>query len=154
MSRRAMGLTIAVIGAFVLGGVLIFALGGDDDGDERKAALGQEADGSTNKKPDLPPGQAAAGGPPDKPESPGQSAVAPGTQKALEALQKRIQRRAEKNVGSESFSAYADSDTGRIVLQTSASEEVAKQLLELPDAAQRREAEKAKVEFVDPIKGD
>ena len=140
----------ALFSAVLLVAMMSFAACGDDeDNGGRKASLG-----SSDKKPDLPPGQAAAGGRPDKPESPGQSAVAPGTQKALEALQRRIEKRAEKKVEGESFSAYANSETGQIVLQTSASEEVAKQLLELPDAAQRREAEKAKVKIVDPIKRD
>jgi hypothetical protein len=144
-------LVAALLALGLLAGLVVLAGCGDNnDKGGRKASIG-----SGDNKPDLPPGQVQREGRPDKPESPGRSAVAPGTQKALENLQKRIQKRAEKRNAGESFAVSVNGETGRIELQTSASEEVAQQLLDSdPDPASRAEAKKAKVEIVSPIKHD
>jgi hypothetical protein len=141
----------ALFSALLLVAMMALAACGDDnDKGGRKASIGSS---SGNNKPDLPPGQEAAGGKPDQAGSPGRSATAPGTQHALANLQKRIQKRAEKKNAGESFAVSVNS-AGRIELQTSAGDDAVQEITATTDENDKKELAKAKVEKVDPIKHD
>ena len=136
MRNKVVGAVVGVA-LLVVVGVVIFMVA-DDDGD-RKASIG-----ASDSKPDF-----AKAGPkshedrPDKSNG-GRSAEAPGKAKALAAMQRKIARLAERS-NDDSYASYIDATTGEIVLVTDASTAVVEDIKNLPDAADKAEAEKTKV---------
>ena len=119
----------------VLAGVLVFFVA-DDGGDDRKASIGAQG-----PKPDKP-----KAGPKSNDERPDKSqgkSDPPGKAKALAAMQRKIERKAEQD--DNSYASYIDATTGEIVLVTDASEEDIEDIKDLPDAADKGQAQKAKV---------
>ena len=128
----------AGVALLVLVGVLVYFVA-DDSGDDRKASIGAQG-----PKPDHP-----KVGPKSNDESPDKKDKAksepPGKAKALAAMQRKIERKAEQDGGDNSYASYIDATTGEIVLITDASETDVEEIKNLPDAADKKEAEKAKV---------
>jgi hypothetical protein len=75
----------------------------------------------------------------------GRADAAPGATKALEAIQRRIERYVDKHGTRHTFASYIDSDTGRIVLETDAPASVVDDLTRMSDAAQQRAVRNATV---------
>ena len=136
MRNKVVGAAVGVA-LLVVVGVVIFMVA-DDDGD-RKASIGAQG-----PKPDH-----AKVGPKSNDEAPdkgarGKSAEAPGKAKALAAMQRKIARLAERS-NDNSYASYIDATTGEIVLVTDAPPAEVAEIKNLPDAADKAEAEKAKV---------
>ncbi len=94
---------------------------------------------------EFPPGQAvAADRAPDRAAA-GQNEAPPAAAQALAAMQRRIENFVDRNGNGRSFASFVDSSTGRIVLITDASESAIAQVTNLPDAAQKREVDKARI---------
>ena len=136
MRNKVVGAVVGVA-LLVVVGVVIFMVA-DDDGD-RKASIGAEG-----PKPNPP-----KAGPKSNDEAPdkgarGKSAEAPGKAKALAAMQRKIERKAEQS-NDNSYASYIDNATGEIVLVTDAPPAEVADIKNLPDAADKEEADKAKV---------
>lgn len=125
------------LGVVLLSTVMLVAACGD--GGSRKASIP-----SSDKKPSpRAPGQAKAEE--ERPDKVQAHEVPPGAAKALAAMQKRIEKAAEKNKG-KTFTSYLDESTGQIVLTTDASDEAVAEVKNDPDPNNKKEIDKAKVE--------
>ena len=138
MRNKVVGAAVGVA-LLVVVGVGIFLVG-DDDGDGRKASIG-----ASGPKPE----QAKVGAKsndeaPDRADR-GRSAAPPAATQALEAMQRKIERLAARAGNDSTYASYVDATSGQIVLVTDASEDEVEEIKDLPDAAQRGEAQKAKV---------
>ena len=136
MNSKIVG-AVAVV-ALLAVGVIVYVVA-DDGGDDRKASIGAQG-----PKPDHP-----KAGPKSNNEAPDKAQAGktepPGKAKALAAMQRKIERLAERSGGDNSYASYIDTTTGEIVLVTDASNEEVEDIKNLPDAADKKEAEKAKV---------
>lgn len=128
----------AGVALLVLAGVLVYFVA-DDGGDDRKASIGAEG-----PKPDHP-----KAGPKSNDESPDKAnkgkSEPPGKAKALAAMQRKIERKAEKAGNDDTYASYVDTTTGEIVLVTDASTADIEDIKNLPDAADKKEAATTKV---------
>jgi hypothetical protein len=130
------------IGALKLGvvlGVTLMLLAACGDGGNRKASIP-----SSDKKPSTgAPGLAKADD--QRPDKVQARQVPPGAARALAAMQKRIEKAAEKNKD-KTFTSYLDESTGQIVLTTDASDETVAEVKNEPDPDNKKEIDKARVE--------
>jgi hypothetical protein len=74
----------------------------------------------------------------------GKSAEAPGKAKALAAMQRKIERKMAQS-NDNTYASYIDATTGEIVLVTDAPPSEVADIKDLPDAADKAEADKTKV---------
>jgi hypothetical protein len=137
MRNKVVGAAVGVA-LLVVAGVVIFMVA-DNGGSDRKASIGAQG-----PKPDH-----AKVGPKSNDEAPdrsgrGKSAEAPGKAKALAAMQRKIERKAAQS-NDNSYASYIDATTGEIVLVTDAPPSEVADIKNLPDAADKQEAEKTKV---------
>ena len=136
MSKAIVG--AAAVVALLVVGVLVYFVA-DDGGDDRKASIGAEG----------PKPNEAKVGPKSNDESPDKANAGkkepPGKAKALAAMQRKIERKAAKAGGDTTYASYVDTTTGEIVLVTNASEADVADIKNLPDSADKKEAEKTKV---------
>lgn len=68
-----------------------------------------------------------------------------GATRALEAIQRRIERHVAKHGTDHSFGSYIDADTGQIVLETNAPQAVVDRLTRMDDEAQQRAVRNARI---------
>lgn len=136
MNSKIVGAGAAVL--LLLAGVLVYFVV-DDGGDDRKASIG-----ASGPKPNE-----AKVGPKSNEESPDKAEKGktepPGKAKALAAMQRKIERKAEKAGGDTTYASYVDTTTGEIVLVTDASETDVEDITNLDDPADKKEAKKTKV---------
>ncbi|MEA2219995.1 MAG: hypothetical protein QOJ35_2621 [Solirubrobacteraceae bacterium] len=138
MRNKVVGAVVGVA-LLVVAGVVIFLVA-DGGGNDRKASIGAQG-----PKPDNP-----KAGPKSNDEAPdhsagGKSADAPGKVKAVAAMQRKIERMAQRQGNHSTYASYLDTTTGEIMLVTDAPPSEVADIKNLPDAADKQEAEKAKV---------
>ena len=120
-------------------GAILFAAGcGGGERDDRRAALG-----SKTKPKNLPVGQdVSAADAPDRSAQPRDRADSDQVE-ALNSMQRRIARRAARS--NDSFASYVDTETGKIVLATDASQSTVSQVTDDPDPQKADELDNATV---------
>jgi hypothetical protein len=138
MRNKVVGAVVGVA-LLVAAGVVIFVVA-DGGGDGRKASIGAQG-----PKPDEPKvGPKSNSEAPDG-AGPGKSAEAPGKAKALAAMQRKIERKAAAAGNDNTYASFIDATTGEITLVTNAPAADVADIKNLPDAADKKEADTTKV---------
>lgn len=107
------------------------------------AAAGDDEKGTDRAHKEV-AGEAAVDDSPDRGARP-RAKAQPGAEKALAAIQRRIERHVAEQGTKHSFASYVDGDTGRIVIETDAPQSLVDDLTKVSGDDQRQAVEHAKV---------